>query len=145
MSDVILRDIRESDLPVFFQHQLDQDAVAMAAFPSRDRDAFTAHWAKILADPLVLNRTIELDGAVAGYVASWSDEHRLIGYWLGKEYWGKGIASRALSMFLEILPVRPLHAFVANHNAASIRVLEKCGFRVLREEPGELVMVLGMS
>ena len=30
---------------------------------------------------------------------------------------------------LDEVPVRPLHAHVVAHNLASIRVLEKCGFR----------------
>ena len=37
---------------------------------------------------------------------------------------------------------RPLHAHVAKHNAGSIRVLEKCGFRLELEEDAELVFVL---
>src|SRR5207244_9942675 len=33
----------------FFEHQLDAEATRMAAFPSRDRDAFMAHWARIMS------------------------------------------------------------------------------------------------
>jgi RimJ/RimL family protein N-acetyltransferase len=56
----------------------------------------------------------------------------LVGYWIGKEYWGRGIATAALQEFLTHLKMRPLHAYVAKHNKASIRVLEKCGFKVSR-------------
>ena len=60
----------------------------------------------------------------------------LVGYWIGKEYWGRGIATRALSEFLNHVTARPLHARVAKHNRASIRVLEKCGFRICGEDRG---------
>jgi RimJ/RimL family protein N-acetyltransferase len=49
-------------------------------------------------------------------------------YWIGREQWGRGIATRALDEFLEIELTRPLHARAASDNVASIRVLEKCGF-----------------
>ncbi len=47
---VLLRDVRETDLPLFFAHQQDEESCRMAAFPSRDWEAFLAHWTKILAD-----------------------------------------------------------------------------------------------
>ena len=66
------------------------------------------------------------------------DDVRLVSYWIGKEHWGKGVATRALAAFLHIVTERPLHARVAKHNVASIRVLEKCGFSLEREESGEV-------
>jgi RimJ/RimL family protein N-acetyltransferase len=39
-------------------------------------------------------------------------------------------------LFLAIEKERPLHAHVAKHNPASRRVLEKCGFTVVREGRG---------
>ena len=44
----------------------------------------------------------------------------LVGYWIGREYWGKGVASRALALFLMEVDERPLHAYVATHNAGSL-------------------------
>jgi RimJ/RimL family protein N-acetyltransferase len=55
---------------------------------------------------------------------------REVGYWLGREYWGKGIATAALAAYLKVEQQRPLHAYVAAHNIGSRRVLEKCGFTV---------------
>ena len=136
---VRLRDVVEDDLPVFFDHQRDPVANQMAAFPARDREAFMEHWtSNIVGNDAGWNRTILLDGDVVGYILSWADdEETLVGYWIGREHWGKGVASRALALFLEELDIRPLHAHVANHNAGSIRVLEKCGFRVVGEKPIE--------
>ena len=127
----MLRDIVETDLPIFYEHQLDPESTRMAAFPSRkDWTVFLAHWkTKVLADPANRAQTIVWNERVAGYVASWPDEERrLIAYWIGREYWGQGIATAALTEFLGHDRARPLHAFVAAHNVGSIRVLEKCGF-----------------
>ena len=134
--EVRLRDVEPSDLPIFFEHQLDADATRMAAFRSRDRAAFDAHWAtNILGNPAAITRTILLDGQVAGNIGSWpQDGVRLVGYWIGREHWGKGVATRALAAFLHVVTERPLRAHVASHNVGSIRVLEKCGFTLEREE-----------
>lgn len=136
-TDVILRDVTESDLPIFFEQQRDPVANQMAAFPPRDRDAFMAHWTKILDDETNVIKTILADGHVAGNVVSWKQSgERLVGFWVGREYWGKGIATKALSEFLKHLKDRPLYAWVAKHNVGSIRVLEKCGFTISTEDKG---------
>lgn len=129
MADVRLRAVEDDDLAVFFDHQSDRGAQAMAAFPARGEAEFAAHWAKIRADPAVVQRTVVADGAVAGNVVSWEqDGLRLIGYWIGREHWGRGVATKAVGLFVAEQPTRPVHAHVATHNAGSIRVLEKCGF-----------------
>jgi RimJ/RimL family protein N-acetyltransferase len=133
--DVRLRDVTEDDLPIFYEQQADPEANAMAAFPARDREAFEEHWAKVLADDSVSKKTILFDGHVAGNIVKFDQSGQpLVGYWIGKNYWGKGIATRALSEFLGEVAVRPLYARVAKHNVASIRVLGKCGFTVAGEE-----------
>jgi RimJ/RimL family protein N-acetyltransferase len=134
-NDISLREVQESDLPIFFEYQRDPLANQMAAFPARDRDAFMAHWAKIMKDESVILKTILFDGQVAGNVLSFEmSGEREVGYWLGQEFWGKGIATRALSEFLTQIQVRPLYAHIAKHNVASRRVLEKCKFTLFGEE-----------
>ena len=129
---VFLRDVVESDLPIFFEYQRDAEANRMAAFPARDQEAFTVHWAKIRRDPTNILKTIAFEGEVAGNIGSWvADDKRLVGYWVGRDFWGQGIATAALKQFIGQVKTRPLHAFVAKHNVASIRVLEKCGFVML--------------
>ena len=128
-SVVLLRDVAEDDLPIFFEQQLDPAATQMAAFPSRERPAFMAHWAKILADTTVSTQTILFDKQVAGSIVSFEIAgEREVGYWIGRHYWGKGIATTALAAFLNHVQARPLFAHVAKHNRGSLRVLEKCGF-----------------
>ena len=135
MNYVTLRDATASDLPIFFEHQLDPEATAMAAFPSRNKEAFDAHWAKTMANDANILKTILYDGQVAGSLMSWETvDGREVGYWLGREYWGKGIATKALAEFLKTMKTRPLFAHVAKHNVASRRVLEKCGFTVIGED-----------
>lgn len=130
MAEVALREVRDEDLPILFPFQTDPEATAMAAFPARDWEPFVAHWAKIRGDPSVVTKVVELDGEVAGDVVSWLDSgHRDVGYWIGREYWGRGIATSALRLFLEHVKDRPLYAHVAVQNVGSIRVLEKCGFK----------------
>lgn len=129
---MILRDVRDEDLDVLFEYWRDPESNRMAAFTAADpsdRAAFDARWARLRADPDVTNRTIVVDGEVVGTIGSWTqDGRREVTYWLGREHWGKGIATRALAAFLAIETARPLHAAAAADNAGSIRVLEKCGF-----------------
>ena len=127
--NVRLRDVEPGDLPLLFEHQRDPEAVAMVVFRSRDAAEFDEHWAKLLADETVLKKTIVVDGEVAGHLVSFMrDGKREIGYWIDRAFWGRGIATAALSAFLRLEQIRPLYAGVAKHNLASIRVLQKCGF-----------------
>jgi RimJ/RimL family protein N-acetyltransferase len=142
MDDVTLRSVEDSDLDIFFAQQREPEAIWMAAFTSKDPSdhaAFLAHWARIRADPTTFNQTILADGAVAGYVSCYQDEldRTEVCYWLGKEFWGQGVATRALSNFLsDHLTARPVYARVAQDNPGSRRVLEKSGFRVIGEDAG---------
>jgi RimJ/RimL family protein N-acetyltransferase len=141
-SAVVLREVVDADVPIFFEHQRDPAANRMAAFTAKDphdRAAFDAKWAKNRADPAVTFRTILYEGQVAGYVASFlsSRTNKLeVCYWLGNEFWGRGIATEALAAFLQIVTTRPIYAGVAKDNAASIRVLQKCGFAICQHDRG---------
>jgi RimJ/RimL family protein N-acetyltransferase len=133
--NVTLREVQEGDLPVFFEQQRDPLSNQMAALPARDRDTFMAHWTKIMQDESILLRTILYEGQVAGNMVSFVlSGEREVGYWLGQEFWGKGIATRALAEFLKQVRERPLYGHVARHNIASQRVLEKCGFTLIGTE-----------
>ena len=133
--EVIIRDVVETDLPIFYEQQLDPEATAMAAFPARDREPFMAHWVKILANESGIHKTVLFNDQVAGNIVCWEqDGEREVGYWIGKEFWGKGIATKALAEFLNQVKIRPIIAHVAKHNIASRRVLEKCGFTFIKED-----------
>jgi RimJ/RimL family protein N-acetyltransferase len=134
--------VAESDLDAFYEQQADAESAAMAVMPVRDREAFDAHWRRILADDGTVIRTIDVDGEAAGHVLSWEQEgRRLIGYWVGREFWGRGLATRALAEFVAELP-RPLYAWVARSNVGSNRVLQKCGFTVAEERTTDVPELL---
>ena len=151
--NVRLRAVTQADLPALFDNQRDPEATAMAAFPPRELDAFLAHRAKIDADPSTVTRVIVIDDEVVGDILSWvQDGDREIGYWVNRQHWGRGIATAAVAAFLTEVTERPLYAHVVLHNAASVRVLEKCGFRKLaahelpaHADPGEFTLRLDQS
>mgnify|MGYP001300107192 CR=1 FL=1 len=140
MPDVKLRKVRDDDLPIFFEYFRDPEAVRMAAFTSKDPDdraAFDAHWSRIRAADDILNRTIEVDDRVAGSVSSYvMDGDTEVTYWLGREFWGRGIATGALVAFLKEQTTRPIYARAAKDNIGSLRVLQKCGFAIIGEDRG---------
>ncbi|MBH5338712.1 GNAT family N-acetyltransferase [Streptomyces pactum] len=129
--DVRLRPVEPDDLETFFEQEHDPEAVRRSHFPPRDRETFMTHWAtKVLGDPGVLVRAVSVDGETAGNVVSWwMGDRRFIGYWLGRRYWGRGVGTRALALFLELERVRPLHADPHAANTGSVRLLERAGFR----------------
>jgi RimJ/RimL family protein N-acetyltransferase len=136
-----LRELRDGDLATLFEQWADPVAARMAAFTApdhMDRDAFERRWARLRADATILNRAIVVDGEVAGSIGSWGGPgEREVTFWIGRSYWGKGIATCALEAFLKTVdPSRPIHGRVAYDNVGSRRVLEKCGFRVIATERG---------
>jgi RimJ/RimL family protein N-acetyltransferase len=140
-SNIVLREVQAEDLPLFFEHHQDPEANYMAAFTAKDptdQRAFMAHWTRILGDATTTNRTILSEGQVAGSVSSYEETagHPEVTYWLGKPYWGKGIATAALRALLAQVTTRPIYARVAKDNRASLRVLEKCGFTIINEDKG---------
>lgn len=153
--DVSLRPVHDSDLPVFYRQMNDPEANRLAAFTSpkaADWDLFEAHWKKLRASDDVV-RTVLADGDVVGSTAVYGEPgEREVTYWIDRAYWGRGLATAALGELLVEVPERPLYARAAADNAGSLRVLEKCGFRVTAaargfahargEEIDEAVLVL---
>lgn len=138
---IYLRDVVTSDLVVFFEQQIDPEANFMAAFTAKDpsnREAFTSHWKRIMADDHVLIKTILVDEQIAGSILSYAEDGKPeVSYWLGKDYWGMGICTAALQTFLETHnKTRPIYARVAKDHQRSMHILEKCGFKVISQMAG---------
>jgi RimJ/RimL family protein N-acetyltransferase len=116
----------------------DPESVRMAAFTTKDpndRSAFDAHMAKILSSPGVTHRTIICDSRLVGSIASFVvDGVTEVTFWIDRSCWGQGIATRALGLLLDEVPIRPIRARAASDNAGSLRVLEKAGFRPIGKE-----------
>lgn len=130
--EITLREMTDDDLPILFAFEQEPEANWMAAFTAKDPAdyaAFLAHWAKVRADPGITLRIILADGRPVGSVVchAWFGDPE-ISYWLGREFWGQGVATRALELLLKIVTTRPIYARVVKDNHGSIRVLEKCGF-----------------
>ncbi|MFG3711950.1 GNAT family N-acetyltransferase [Micromonospora sp. NPDC047730] len=138
MAEVALRPIDDSNLDALFEQMRDPESVRMAAFTTEnpdDRTAFDRHMAKVRTSPEVTTRAITVDRRLVGSIASFVMEGDTeVTYWIDRLFWGQGIASRALALFLESVPVRPVFARAASDNRGSLKVLQKAGFAVIGTE-----------
>jgi GrpB-like predicted nucleotidyltransferase (UPF0157 family)/RimJ/RimL family protein N-acetyltransferase len=138
---VELREVEDGDLEYFFRFETEPEAVRMAAFTSKDpsdRAAFDSHWKRIREAQSVMVRTVLVDGDIAGSILSYEESlGPEVCFWIGRRYWGRGVATQALALFLaEADARRPMHARAASDNVGSLRVLEKCGFRIVGRARG---------
>ena len=128
----MLREVHDSDIAIFFEQQLDPVSNWQVAFTHEDptdEAAFNSHMAKVLTDDTVVMQTISLDGSVTGYLTKYDlDGEPQIGFVLGRDFWGKGIATDSLREFLALVTVRPIYARTAFDNVASMNVLQKLGY-----------------
>ena len=130
--DVSLRLLEPGDIPALFDFHADSAAIHMAGAGSVFADAIALgeHFETVQKNGALV-RVILCGAETAGYVASFERfGKREISYWIGRDFWGKGIATKAVSWWLEEFPpIRSgLYARVVDGNLASARVLEKCGF-----------------
>lgn len=77
----------------------------------------------------------ELIGSISAIVGEFERQKSAeIGYWIAQPFWGQGFASQALAEFSKAIfqntEVVRLYAPVFEGNAASARVLKKCGFKL---------------
>jgi RimJ/RimL family protein N-acetyltransferase len=135
---VLLRPTTPADLPALFAQQRDPLSNEMAGTKPHSEEAFFKVWEGIFKNPQVVPRVIVEGERIVGAINCFQREGLdMIGYWIDKPHWGRGIATRALTLFLGELKRRPLHATAARSNAASIRILERCGFRLTGYHMGE--------
>jgi RimJ/RimL family protein N-acetyltransferase len=138
VSVVALRPVEDSDLDALFDQMRDPESVWMAAFTAADpgdRGAFDAHMVMVRNTPDITMRAVTCDGQLAGSVASFVlDGQTEVTYWIDRAAWGRGIATRALALLLDLVPARPVHARVASGNIGSLRVLQKSGFTIIGTE-----------
>jgi RimJ/RimL family protein N-acetyltransferase len=138
MSQLALRPVEVGDLDAIFEQMRDPESVRMAAFTAEDpsdRSAFDAHLAKVMSSAESRNRAILRDSRLVGTIASYvADGATEVTYWIDRNFWGQGIATRALGLLLEEISVRPIRARAASDNAGSLRVLQKAGFHPIGTE-----------
>lgn len=137
---VKIRPTEKSDLGVLFQFQLDQEANYLAAFTPQNQAteaAYIEKFTRFLHDPTIHMQTIMVDETIAGSIAKFEMKGEAeITYWIGRSFWGKGIATTALQNFLGIENARPILGRVAFDNFGSQKVLEKCGFIKIGTDKG---------
>lgn len=129
--DVRLRDVVEADLETFLGQEHDEEATRRSKFQPRERERFMTHWkTQILGHPDVFVQAVLAGGSLAGNVVAWTEDdgRRFLGYWLGRDFWGRGIGTQALRLFLDAEQVRPLYADPVVENVGSVKLLEKLGF-----------------
>jgi len=138
MPVIALRPVVDNDLGPLFSQSRDPESVLMAAFTPDDPDdrtAFDAHMARVRSLPDVIMRAVTCDNDLVGSIAAFDLDGRTeVTYWIDRAAWGRGIASRALELLLDLVPARPLYARAASDNAGSLRVLQKSGFKVVGTE-----------
>lgn len=138
--DLTLRPTTQNDLETLFKFQLDKKANYLAAFTSEDptdKKANTEKWTRLLADERITTKTVIEDGTIVGSITKYEmNGNAEITYWIGKEFWGKGIASSALWEFLKLETTRPIYGRVAFDNIGSQKVLTNCGFTKIGTEKG---------
>ncbi len=138
MADVALRLIDDADLDALFDQMRDPESVQMAAFTAtdpNDREAFDTHMSRLRTSPDIILRAVTRDGHLVGSISSFVIEGDTeVTYWIDRSAWGQGIASQALALLLDTVPVRPLYARAASDNIGSLRVLRKAGFVIIGTE-----------
>jgi RimJ/RimL family protein N-acetyltransferase len=136
-SAITLRRTTAADIPALHTFELDEASNQLAGTKPRDWPTFQARWNQILADSDgsktgVTPRVILADGLLVGSINIAPHEGAdSIGYWITRDHWGRGIATRAIALMLSEFTRRPLYATAAGHNGPSIRVLEKAGFEII--------------
>ncbi|MBO6675905.1 MAG: GNAT family N-acetyltransferase [Rhizobiales bacterium] len=115
----------------------DPDVTAMTAsipypYARSDAEAFLSNARN--EEGRLVGRAIVLNGELVGGVGLGPrpNGREELGYWVGKAYWGQGIATRAVALFLDVLRENgiegPIHAATVRSNEASQKVLLSNGF-----------------
>lgn len=139
---ITLRSWRDSDAETLYKYASDEEVGARAGWqPHRSVEESLKIIQTVFNNPttwaIELNETGEAIGAI-GYgpscdcsLPAWEGEPT-VGYWVAKPYWGMGICTEALQMMIDYVKMNTgIASLISGHfidNAASGRVMEKCGF-----------------
>jgi ribosomal-protein-alanine N-acetyltransferase len=138
--EIFIRKTTLEDHNRLFEFQTDPEANYMAAFTSKnplDREAYMEKWERLLQDSNTHQQTVIVDGSIVGSVLKYiMFGEAQISYWIDRQYWGKGIATHALQLFLKSETTRPIHGRTATDNIGSMKVLQNCGFQKVGNDRG---------
>jgi len=140
MKRVLLRQLSESDIPALAiqanNKKIWLNLRNMFPHPYSEENA-KQFVAMVGSDKKNTRFAIEIDGRFAGMIGIFPQEdvykyNAEIGYWLGEEFWGQGIGTEAVQQMCSYCfsetETKRIFAGIFSYNAASMRVLEKCGF-----------------
>jgi len=132
MPNLQLRPSVAEDINHFYTYQLDPEANYLAAFTAKDpqdKAAYLEKYTRLLNLPTVNMQTIIMNNTIAGTVTKFEiNGEAEVSFWIDKQFWGQGVATKALQMFLEIETTRPIFGHAAFDNFGSQKVLAHCGF-----------------
>jgi [ribosomal protein S5]-alanine N-acetyltransferase len=136
-----LRPYRKSDLESMVKHINDKEIAGNTLtipypYTMKDAEDWYGRFRKMMRKK-GRNRiasAIVINGEVVGTVGITTHEHKAeIGYWLGRAFWGQGIMTEVVKEITKYgfneLGLRRMYALVFPHNKASMRVLEKAGYK----------------
>lgn len=137
--NIELRDRTEETVRVYFNMTRDEEIQSLCPQKAKTEDEAVADFYETLSDNAKsYGRTIYIDGEYIGDIWCYcidrdENPNAMVSYCIfKKEYWGRGIGSIALEMFLkeitEKFQLKSIGAFTYANNIGSIRVLEKNGF-----------------
>lgn len=143
---VTLRELTEADIPAWFERATDREAADLAGDAVPTSIDQGAAWLQRHRDRLRQQTALRwaivpvgCNGSVGTIGLSWSGPSPGVadqGIVIGRAHWGQGIGSSALQAVVRhafgALGLAAIQAEVLQRNRASIRLLEKAGFRRLR-------------
>ena len=139
---ILLRPWRDDDAGALFKYASDPDVGPRAGWPphksvEESLEIISTLFHNDTTWAIELKEIDEAIGAI-GYGPSCEcnlparEGEPLIGYWVGKPYWDKGICTEALRLMLDyIRKTTDIKSLISGHfidNPSSGRVMEKCGF-----------------
>lgn len=131
---LVLRRAVWEDLEAVHRVMSDPRAMRYWSRPEHETLEETRHWLGFLVDQAPDSRDwlVEKDGEVIGKAGAWQLPE--VGFILHPDHWGQGLAHEAMTAVIADLEVEfpalpALTAEVDPRNAASLRLLDRLGFR----------------
>ena len=140
---ILLRPWQDSDAESLYKYACEPDVGTRAGWPphksvEESREIIRTVFNNDTTWAIVLKAAGEVIGAM-GYMPEYElnlparEGETLVGYWIGKPYWNRGICTEALLLMLDhIRKGTNYTSLIGSHyidNPASGRVMEKCGFK----------------
>jgi len=131
---LLLRRARWEDLDAVHRLLSDPRVMRYWSRPEHETLEETRHWLRFMVEPAAdsMDFLIEKDGAVIGKAGAWQLPE--VGFLLHPDHWHQGLAFEAMTAVIGHVeaehPALPaLTAEVDPRNAASLRLLDRLGFR----------------